>query len=50
MGQGVGIRQIVDGDDVDAAVAHSGAHDIAADTAEPVDPDFDGHLRFLRTK
>jgi hypothetical protein len=39
--------QIVHGDEIDAAVAHSGAHDVAADTAEPVDPDFDGHLRLL---
>src|SRR5260370_41833070 len=48
MGQRVGIRQIVDRDDVDGAVVDGGAHDVAADTAEPVDPDFDGHLRLLR--
>ena len=30
------------------AVAQRRAHDVAADAAEPVDPDFDGHLRLLR--
>src|SRR5580765_1554600 len=48
MGQRRGIGQIVDCDDIDPTVAHGGAHDVAADTAEPVDPDFDGHLRLLR--
>jgi hypothetical protein len=44
MGQRRSVGQIVDRDDIYAAVVHSGAHDVAADTAEPVDPDFDGHL------
>ena len=47
VGERLGVGQIVDRDDVDAAVVHGGAHDVAADAAEPVDPDFDGHLRFL---
>ena len=43
VGEGVGRGEIVHRDDVDVAVAHGGAHDVAADAAEPVDPDFDGH-------
>ena len=46
--QRLGVGQVVDGDDVDPAVAHGGAHDVAADAAEPVDPDFDGHRKVLR--
>jgi hypothetical protein len=44
-----GVRQVVDGDDVDRGVAHRGAHDIPADAAEPVDPYFDCHLLSFRT-
>ena len=36
------VGQIVDRDDVDVVV-HGRAHDVAADAAEPVDPDLDGH-------
>jgi hypothetical protein len=46
MGQRVGVRQVIDRHDIDAAVAHRGAHDVAADAAEPVDPHLDCHLRF----
>ena len=48
VGERLGVGQVVDGDDVDAAVVHGGAHDVAADAAEPVDPDFDGHLAILQ--
>ena len=38
-----GVGEVVDGDDVDRVVVHRRAHDVAADAAEPVDTDFDGH-------
>ena len=31
-----------------SAVAHGRAHDVAADAAEPVDPNLHGHRKFLR--
>ena len=31
-----------------SAVAHGGAHDVAADAAEPVDPNFHSHRKLLR--
>jgi hypothetical protein len=43
--QRVGVGQVVDRYDIDAAVTHRGAHDVAADAAEPVDPDFHSHRK-----
>ena len=41
--QRLGIRDVVDGHNLDGRVAERGAKNIAADAAKPVDTDFDGH-------
>jgi hypothetical protein len=41
--EGGGVRQVVHRDEVDVPVAHGGAHDVAADATEPVDPDLHRH-------
>src|SRR4029079_7293471 len=44
MGEGACVGQVVDRDEVQLARAERRAHDVAADAAESVDTDFDGHL------
>ena len=43
MRQGLRIRDVVDGDNLDRRIAQRGAKNIAADAAKPVDPHFYGH-------
>ena len=38
-----GAGEVVDGNEVDGLVTHRCTHDVAPDSPEPVDPDFDGH-------
>ena len=43
MSQRCGIGDVVDRDDVDIVVRQGGAHDVAANSPEPVDAYLDGH-------
>ena len=47
VGQRVGVRDVVDGDDVDAAISECGAENVPPDAPEAVDPYLDCHLRLL---
>ena len=50
VGQGRGIRQVVDRNEVDVVVSKGGAHDIAADAPESIDANFHGHDEYLRVR
>src|SRR6185312_11522491 len=43
MRQRGGVGQVVNRDEIDLFVAQCCTHDVAADAAEPVDPDFHSH-------
>jgi hypothetical protein len=38
-----GVGDVVDGDHVHVVMGERRAHDVAADSSEPVDADLDGH-------
>jgi len=41
--EGLGVGDVVDGDELDVLVVERGAHDVPSDAAEAVDADLDGH-------
>jgi hypothetical protein len=43
VGEGGGIREVVDRDEIDISAAQRGTHDVAANSPEPVDPDLHRH-------
>src|SRR5580658_137541 len=43
MGEGLGVGEIINGDEFDVAAVYGGANDVAADAAEAVDAYFDCH-------
>ncbi len=45
--ESLGVGDVVNGDELNVLVVERGAHDVAADTAEAVDANLDGHY-FLR--
>jgi len=44
MSQGLGLGQVVDGDDVDVGIVQRSAINVASDTSETVDTYFDSHV------
>src|SRR5579872_1225126 len=43
VGQSLCVSKVVDRDEFDFRMMECGAHDIASDASEPIDPDFDCH-------
>ncbi len=41
--ESLGVRDVVDGDELNVLVVQRGAHDVAPDAAEAVDANLDGH-------